>query len=181
MKGSMNAEGVKRLWDKYKYALTVAAIGAALMLWPAERNSPQTLEPFRTAEIISGTPAQQRTVREMQSEMEQILGKIEGVGQVQVLLTEETDGERQLAQDITRSRRGSGEIPDETSESLQPVRMDAGSRDEAVIIRTLSPTYRGALIVCQGGDRAAVRLAVTQAVSALTGLPSDRIAVAKCP
>ena len=47
--------------------------------------------------------------------------------------------------------------------------------------RILSPTYRGALVVCQGGDRADVRLAVIEAVSVLTGLSSDRITVAKCP
>ena len=47
--------------------------------------------------------------------------------------------------------------------------------------RILYPTYRGALVVCQGGDRADVRLAVIEAVSVLTGLSSDRITVAKCP
>ena len=37
----------------------------------------------------------------------------------------------------------------------------------------------GAVVVCDGGDDAAVRLAVTQAVSAYTGLGSDRITVMK--
>ena len=46
--------------------------------------------------------------------------------------------------------------------------------------RQVYPTYRGALVVCQGGDRADVKLAVTEAVSALTGLSSDRVTVAKC-
>ena len=45
--------------------------------------------------------------------------------------------------------------------------------------RTLYPTYRGALVVCQGGDRADVRLTVTEAVASLTGLSADRITVAK--
>ena len=39
--------------------------------------------------------------------------------------------------------------------------------------------WAGAVIVCEGGGSAAVRLQLTQAVSALTGLPSDRIAVVK--
>jgi stage III sporulation protein AG len=34
-------------------------------------------------------------------------------------------------------------------------------------------------VVCQGGGSAEVRLAVTEAVAALTGLPADRVAVAK--
>ena len=39
-----------------------------------------------------------------------------------------------------------------------------------MVTRTVYPTYRGALVVCQGGDRADVKLAVTEAVAALTGL-----------
>ena len=37
--------------------------------------------------------------------------------------------------------------------------MDAGSRDEVVVTQLLYPTYRGALVVCQGGDQAQVKLA----------------------
>ena len=57
--------------------------------------------------------------------------------------------------------------------------VDGSAGDEAVVVRRMAPTYRGALIVCEGGDRADVRLAVTEAVAALTGLSSDRVTVAK--
>ena len=39
--------------------------------------------------------------------MEEILSKIAGVGQVQVMLTEDADGEKQLAQDTELSYSGS--------------------------------------------------------------------------
>ena len=39
--------------------------------------------------------------------------------------------------------------------------------------------WAGAVIVCEGGGSAAVRLQLTQAVSALTGLSSDKIAIVK--
>ena len=55
--------------------------------------------------------------------------------------------------------------------------VDDGSAEAPVVTRTVYPTYRGALVVCQGGDRADVKLAVTEAVAALTGLPADRITV----
>ena len=35
----------------------------------------------------------------------------------------------------------------------------------------------GAVVVCQGAGSSGVRLAVTEAVAALTGLPADRITV----
>ena len=51
-----------------------------------------------------------------------------------------------------------------------------------MLFRSLHETYpqfRGALVVCQGGGDPAVRLAVIEAVSALTGLGSDKISVVK--
>lgn len=39
--------------------------------------------------------------------------------------------------------------------------------------------WAGAVIVCEGGDNAAVRLQLTRAVSSLTGLSSDKITVVK--
>ena len=29
-------EGVQKIWDRYKYAILVALIGAGLLLWPGE-------------------------------------------------------------------------------------------------------------------------------------------------
>lgn len=39
--------------------------------------------------------------------------------------------------------------------------------------------WEGAVVVCEGADSAAVRLTLTQALRALTGLPSDRITIVK--
>ena len=116
---------------------------------------------------------------ELQQEMEDILGRIQGVGEVQVLLTVESDGERQLAQDSELSYSGSTAAPEDYSRSSQTVLVDDGSAEAPVVTRTVYPTYRGALVVCQGGDRADVKLAVTEAGAALTGLSADRITVAK--
>ena len=48
-----------------------------------------------------------------------------------------------------------------------------------VVTQEMYPQYRGALVVCEGGGNDAVRLQVISAVSALTGLGSDRIAVVR--
>ena len=87
----MKAEGVRKIWDRYKYAALVALIGAGLLLWPGgERNSG------------GGLPIGQEKAEppELQAQLEDILSTVSGVGQVRVLLTVESDGERQLAQDM---------------------------------------------------------------------------------
>lgn len=50
-----------------------------------------------------------------------------------------------------------------------------------LVLRVEPETQRcvGALVVCEGGGSAAVRLELTRALSALTGLSSEKIAIVK--
>ena len=36
----LKAEGVRKIWDRYKYAALVALIGAGLLLWPSGGSGP---------------------------------------------------------------------------------------------------------------------------------------------
>lgn len=162
-----NVKGVRTLWDRYKYAALVVLIGAGLLLWPSGKTAGEK------------QAAQTPENRDVQGEMEDILGTISGVGQVRVMLTQESDGQRQLAQDSELSYSGETAAPSDYSRRSETVLVDEGSGDQVVVTETRSPTYRGALVVCQGADRAEVRLAVTEAVASLTGLSADRITVAK--
>ncbi len=161
-------KGVQKTWEKYKYVALVILAGLALLLWP-DRQEPSRQAPS----------AQPLSAEELQKDMEEVLGKIAGVGQVQVLLTVEADGERQLAQNTELRYSGDTASPEKYERTSEIGMKDGINGDEPMIIRTLYPTYRGALIVCQGGDSADVKLAVTAAVTSLTGLSSDRVTVAK--
>lgn len=170
-------KGARKIWDKYKYAALVALIGAGLLLWPALGGGEESLSGQKKP---SARTAQEGwNLQTVQQEMEEILGAMDGVGQVKVMLTVESDGERQLAQDTQLSYSGNTAAPEDYSRKSETVRLDGSGGDETVVVRTTYPTYRGALVVCQGGGSAEVRLAVTGAVAALTGLPTDRVTVAK--
>lgn len=154
---------------KYKYVLLVAALGALLLLWPMERKD-------GGAATADAAPANAGTdLAQTEKAMEDILGKIDGVGRVEVMLTLHSGGERILAQDSSLRYSGSAQAPDSYERSSQPV-TDAGG---VVVTQEKYPQYRGALVVCEGGGNDAVRFQVISAVSALTGLGSDRIAVVK--
>ena len=166
-------ERMQKLWNKYKYAILVALLGSGILLWS---GMPAAEPPDREA-----LPAEQpagETVP-LQTQIEEILKTVAGVGEVRVLLTLDSDGEQQLAQNTKLEYRGETSAPEDYSRSSETVLVDGGSGEETVVTKRVYPMYRGALVVCQGGDRAEVQLAVTQAVSVLTGLSSDRIAVVK--
>lgn len=168
MKGK--TEGVRKLWEKYRFAALVMLIGAGLLLWPSGRSAPG----------VDAVPTTDSTkIQDLETEMAEILGVMSGVGEVRVLLTLESDGERKLAQDTELRYSGNVAAPEDYSRRSETVLVDGQNGDDAVVTRTIYPTYRGALIVCRGGDRAEVKLAVTEAVTALTGLSADRVTVAK--
>ena len=56
---------------------------------------------------------------------------------------------------------------------------DSGRNQTGLIRQINPPVYLGAVIVCQGGDKPAVKLAVAEAVSRVTGLRSHQIVVLK--
>ena len=158
-------QGIK----KYKYVLLTALLGVLLLLLPQNEKA---------ADSGSATPsAAENFDREaLQNEMEDILSSLDGVGKLSLMLTVEGGGAYELAQDETASLKARGE---EVDEQTRKTETGSGTSAEVVVTHSRYPRFVGALIVCEGGDRADVQLKVTQAVSALTGLSSERISVVK--
>ena len=153
------------LWKKYKFVLLVVLVGIILMLLPV---SSQTKE---TEENKSQIPQESFDLAAMEQRMEEVLGKIDGVGKLRLMLTLQSGTRLTLAEDTQR---------DQDRTQRETVTLNRGSgNQEIVITNRFYPVYQGAVVVCQGADSSAVRLAITETVQALTGLPSDRIRVAK--
>ena len=153
---------------RYKYVLLVAALGAVLLLWPtAAEKAGEELPAAEQTEAVS--------LRETEEAMERILAKIQGVGQVDVMLTLQSGSELVLAEDTTLRYSGSAQAPSDYQRSAETVTSPSG----VVVTQERCPQYRGALVVCDGGGNDAVRLQVVSAVSSLTGLGADRVTVVK--
>ena len=96
------------------------------------------------------------------------------------MLTLQSGSELVLAADTALRYSGSTQAPDDYDRSSETVTVSGGGGGtDVVVTQERYPQYRGALVVCDGGGNDAVRLQVVEAVSALTGLGSDRIAVVK--
>ena len=156
-------QGIK----KYKYVLLTALLGVLLLLLPQNEKA---------ADSGSATPsAAENFDREaLQNEMETILSSLNGVGKLSLMLTVEGGGAYELAQDETASLKARGDEVDEQTRKTETVVLGGGTSAEVVVTHSRYPRF-----VCECGDHADVQLRVTQAVSALTGLSSERISVVK--
>ncbi len=156
--------------NRYKYVLLIGALGAALLLWPGKSEASKS-DGGTVSAISTAAPA------DLENAMEEILERMDGVGQADVLLTLQSGSELVLAQDNTLRYSGSVQAPDDYERTSEVV-TNAGTNG-VVVTQEKYPLYRGALIVCDGGGNDKIRLKVAEAVSALTGLGMDRIAVAE--
>ena len=114
------------------------------------------------------------SVEELEKKLGEILSRIEGAGEVSVMLTVKSGTQRILAVDRELSlANGEQEQTEET------VVISGEKGEEPVLIGRNYPVFQGALVVCPGGGDARVRLEISEALSALTGLGTGRIVVCK--
>lgn len=158
MERSVPKQRINALFGKYKYPILVVLVGLGLMLLPGKTETKTIPKPEETVQV-----------QDLETRLAAILSQIEGVGRVQVLLTEESGREILYQTDI---QSDTGRRTEDT------VLVEDASRVEQGLVRqTLEPKYRGAVILCQGADQPSVRLAIVEAVRCVTGLGADRITV----
>lgn len=150
---------------QYKYVVLVLLIGIVLMLIPGG-------DEVKPTPVISEEAIQESTVEER---LALILSKMEGVGKTEVLLTIAAGEETRYESNETQS------TGQETGSYRREIVVitDADRNEQGLVQQVIPPIYQGAIIVCQGGDSASVRLAIVEAVSNATGLTADKITVLK--
>ena len=155
---------VSDFFDKYKYVMLVIVLGLALMLWPVKKADTPIIQ-------SAAQPVQKLSITE---ELSGILAQIHGVGRVRVMLTEQSGSQTHYQTDSSMTQ----DI-DRTSNDSRTVLVSSGGSEAGLITSVSPPVYLGAIVVCQGADDPAVRLAVSQAVSSVTGINTNRISVLK--
>ena len=151
---------VKTVAERYKFVLLVLLAGVVLLLWPTGEPSDQS---------GTGTTQTQEVdydVEALEEKLSRTLSKVEGAGTVEVVLSVQSGPRQILARD---SDRETGEGESHSQETTVILSRGSGVED--------TPQFRGALVVCSGGGDPSVRLALTEAVSALTGLGADKISI----
>ncbi len=167
-------EGSVRLLEKIKnnkFVLAVLLLGLVLILIPG-RSSGE-----KSAQLSSGEPEFSLSAEE--DRIEDALSEVKSAGRVTVVLTLKAGAERVVARD-TETRVSGQDAARDSESSVSTVVVSSGaSREEPVTLRYIYPEYAGALVVAEGAGSAEVRLCLTRAVAALTGLSTDKITVIK--
>ena len=162
------AKFYKKLYG-YRYAALVLLAGVCLLLLPtrAEQKKDETEAVLAESE--------DEWLHSMERQLSKTLSHIEGAGALHLMLSVEQGMEKRFKEDkeiedgeYTGTRR------------YETVVLSGSDRSESLVLETQSyPIFRGAVVICEGGDDAKVCLQIMEAVKVLTGLSSDKITVVK--
>ncbi|MCD7803739.1 MAG: hypothetical protein LUH03_01080 [Oscillospiraceae bacterium] len=152
-----------RLSGKQIIYLAVAVLSVILIL--ALNSFESDDEDTSDSETIPDVSSEY--TEELKLQLEKIISKIDGVGDVTVMLTIESSASYVYTTDIEK---------DELETKTETVII---GNKEALIERIDNPQVSGVLVVCTGGDRAVIQEQVIKAVSTVLDIPSNKVYVAK--
>ena len=138
---------------------------------------------------ISGTQEdeERRYEKEMEQRVKDILKNVDGVGEVDVMLTLKSSKEKVLHVDRDRSRStteekdSAGGTRKSQTEEMKESSLTTGTSgtQEPVIEKELQPEIEGIIISARGGGSAQVKAEISEAMEALFGLQAHKIKVLK--
>lgn len=153
---------------KYRYVVIVLLAGILLLCMGGRETKPQP-ECSQEGQAVFD-------LETFEQDAAARLSRIDGVGKLELMLTLESTGEAVYASDTRESANGTQSTSRERSVTVVS---ESGYGQRPVTVKELYPTFRGAVVLCEGADNVQVRCAVVEAVSTMCGIGADKVAVLK--
>lgn len=127
-------------------------------------------------------------VQSQEQKLEQLLKKVDGVGEVEVMLTLKSSKEQVALKDTNNSQisnsetdsSGGSRISSDTNKTEETVMSQASSGESSpYVVKEIEPQVEGVLVIARGGDDAKVISEINSAVQVLFGVPAHKIKVMK--
>ncbi|MBR5558681.1 MAG: hypothetical protein IKU72_00345 [Oscillospiraceae bacterium] len=110
--------------------------------------------------------------------LEEVLGAIEGVGEIRVMVTLRQEEEFVYAVDHTINDQQQEMTTHHQSEQTHVI-VEQNGQEEPLLSTKMAPQVQGVIIVCAGGDNPVVIEKLIQAATAALNISSNRVAVSK--
>ncbi len=117
-----------------------------------------------------------------------VLKDVEGVGEVTVMITLKSDGQKIIEKDQSSSSQstqeedssgGTRSVEDQSSDKTSVYEQTAEGASTPYVSKELAPEVEGVVVIADGGDNAVVAQNITEAVQALFGVEAHKIKIMK--
>lgn len=165
--------------DKWLIILLVGLLLVVIAMPVSDIKSDQTQD---EQQVQKAENASEDTYADaLETRLENALAKVEGVGNVKVMITLASSSEKVVEKDREMtSEVQEGESGEKNTSSSETAVYANGNGEEMPYVKQeLSPRIEGVLVIADGGDNAIVIENITEAVQALFGVDTHKIKVMK--
>ena len=164
---------------QYLAVLLVVAIILAIYFSSLDTGSAQKTDGEAAAGALAETISSDT---EMEDRLKRVLSKVDGVGDVDVIINYESTAERvpAFSEDRQVSKSDSQDTSSETtSEKSDIATVQGNGASEALIVKENQPEVRGVIVVAQGVEDISVRMNLLNAVTTLLNVSADKVEILK--
>lgn len=148
-------------------------------------SAPMARESISVASSSDSTSAY---VENMERKLSNILKKVDGIGDVEVMVTLKTSKEQVALKDSVNSQtsnqetdsQGGSRVESDRSINEETVMSQTGSGESSpYVVKEIEPEVEGVLVIARGGDNAKIISEINSAVQVLFDVPAHKIKVMK--
>ena len=163
--------------SKKNLALAVFSVVAVIFLLASELSGEVQKEKGE-ANISAGISAEEY-IEEQEKRLALLLEKIDGAGEVEVMITLETCYENVYLKDSSLKTESTKGVFKEEVEDNFIITKNGSDAQNGVLIKVYQPVIKGVAVVATGGDNESVKMAIIETVSAVFNINSTNISVEK--
>lgn len=167
---------------KLQYLAILLIVIVILAIYFASAGAPAKKEtPGKSA-----APVSEPVSSSVEEKLQETLSKIEGAGQVQVMITYESSAEivpaisvdTQTSTTTDEGENGTSKTNTENTQS-EVVTVNGADGGSALVLKEKSPPVKGVIVVAQGADDIRVKLSLLSAVETILNISPDQVDVYK--
>jgi stage III sporulation protein AG len=155
--------------DKKLFIIVLAGIVGVVLLVLSELL-PEENKDEPKPEKISVASETNNYEAELENRLTELIESINGAGKTKVMLTVDCGDENVYA---TENKTDNGK------NETEYVLVETDGNNSGMLLKVWMPEIRGVAIVCQGADSAKVREEITGVVTAVLGISTNRVNIAK--
>lgn len=164
---------VEKILEKFKRDKKVTAIVCVglvgIILLTLSELMPSS-DPNRDENETVETDIRDSYEEDIEKRLTSIVSAISGAGRTEVMVTLASGDENVYA---VKEKSSDG------SKEREYVVIDSNKNESGLLLKVIEPEIRGVAIVCEGADSAKVRQEIVSTVSAVLGISTNRISIAK--
>ncbi len=185
------AERLKKIWHnksgKGKDAMLILIlIGGLLAVLAIPVRKEKESETISQEDVFLQTQngIQEEYETKLEERLENILRQVEGVGEVEVMITLESSAKAVVEKDISMQQTydyvADSEVANsDTDKEENTVYTDSKDGSIPYVVQEIYPQVQGVLVVAEGGDDSYVNIAIVEAIQALFDVDVHKIKIVK--